>query len=161
MFKTKREARLSDFEHPMHSVCTTLLREVRRHLSSTNKKCFFSLYCVRFALLCFAKLGGTSAVQIKKMLFFFVLFFAKLGCGSEVKIKVFSTFILYFAHLALTFTVCKLGCTSAVQIKKMLFFFVLRSVCTNFASKLEYWFLSVYMHLIATLQISKLHTPIT
>ena len=99
----------------------------------------FSLYCVRFALLCFAK----------------------LGCGSEVKIKVFSTFILYFAHLALTFTVCKLGGTSAVQIKKMLFFFVLRSVCTNFASKLEYWFLSVYMHLIATLQISKLHTPIT
>ena len=140
MFKTKREARLSDFEHPIRSVCTTLLREVRRHLSSTNKKkCFFSLYCVRFALLCFAK----------------------LGCGSEVKIKVFSTFILYFAHLALTFTVCKLGCTSAVQIKKMLFFFVLRSVCTNFASKLEYWFLSVYMHLIATLQISKLHTPIT
>lgn len=55
----------------------------------------------------------------------------------------------------------KLGCTSAVQIKKMLFFFVLRSVCTNFASKLEYWFLSVYMHLIATLQISKPHTPIT
>ena len=41
MFKTKREARLSDFEHPMRSVCTTLLREVRRHLSSTNKKMLF------------------------------------------------------------------------------------------------------------------------
>ena len=57
------------------------------------------------------------------------------------KTKVFCTFFLYFAHLALTFTVCKLGCTSAVQIKKMIFFFVLRSVCTNFASQfaiLEY-----------------------
>ena len=41
MFKTKREARLSDFEHPMRSVCTTLLREVRWHLSSTNKKMLF------------------------------------------------------------------------------------------------------------------------
>ena len=48
------------------------------------------------------------------------------------KTKVFCTFFLYFAHLALTFTMCKLGCTSAVQIKKMIFFFVLRSVCTNF-----------------------------
>ena len=82
MFKTKREARLSDFEHPMHSVCTTLLREVRLRFGSKNKS-FFN------------------------------------------------------------------------------FHFVLRSPCTNFASKLEYWFLSVYMHLIATLQISKPHTPIT
>lgn len=49
MFKTKREARLSDFEHPMRSVCTTLLREVRRHLSSTNKKNAFFL-CTAFGL---------------------------------------------------------------------------------------------------------------
>ena len=42
------------------------------------------------------------------------------------------TFILYFAHLALTFTMCKLGCGSEEQIKKLLFFFALRSPCTNF-----------------------------
>ena len=60
------------------------------------------------------------------------LFFVKLGCGSEVKMKVFLTFILYFAHLTLTFTMCKLGCTSAMQSKKLHFFFALRSVCTNF-----------------------------
>ncbi len=29
------------------------------------------------------------------------------------KTKVFCTFVLYFAHLALTFTMCKLGCGSA------------------------------------------------
>ena len=53
MFKTKREARLSDFEHPMRSVCTTLLREVRRHLSMTKKKNAFFL-CTAFGLHYFA-----------------------------------------------------------------------------------------------------------
>ena len=45
MFKTKREARLSDFEHPMRSVCTTLLREVRLRFGSKNKS-FFNFHFV-------------------------------------------------------------------------------------------------------------------
>ena len=61
--------------------------------------------------------------------------------------KVFCTFVLYFAHLALTFTVCKLGCTSAVQIKKMIFFFVLRSVCTNFASQFAIRNIGIYTYI--------------
>ena len=58
----------------LRSVCTTLLRQVRRHLSRTKQKnILFALLCVRFALLCFAKLGGTSAEQSKKIYFFALL----------------------------------------------------------------------------------------
>ena len=75
-----------------------------------SKNCIFSLL--------FAHLALTFLRQVR----------LRFGIKNES----FLTFILYFAHLALTFTVCKLGCGSEEQIKKLHFFFALRSPCTNF-----------------------------
>gem|GEM_PF-5474285 len=60
------------------------------------------------------------------------LTFHKLGCISAKQNQKNLFFILLCVRFALTFH--KLGCTSAKQNQKNLFFyFALRSVCTNFS----------------------------
>ena len=65
--------------------------------------------CIRFALLCFAKLGCTSAQQNKKKSFFILLCIRfALTLLREVRLRLgrknenFLIFILFFARLALT-----------------------------------------------------------
>ena len=56
------------------------------------------------------------------------------GFGSEVKTKVFCTFVLYFAHLALTL-LREVRLRFGSKNESFLHFrFVLRSPCTNFSS---------------------------
>ena len=48
--------------------------QVRLHLSHARQKiAFFVLHCIRFALTFYRKLGCTSAMQSKKLLFCFAL----------------------------------------------------------------------------------------
>ena len=132
--------KIGEYENKLQ-ICNAI-NEIFSHLKLMSPICedrrhFFRLLSWRVFV---SLVGCTSALQIKKLHFFFAL---RSPCtnfhGVQVRLHLSSPnkknafFSLYCVRFALTFTVCKLGCGSEKQIKNLYFFFALRSPCTNFA----------------------------